>query len=94
MSEDQEQVVGGGPSAENTGGASEQGTLNCIQHPCGQADSRASELCEKAKGKAKEMEKEAEMSMELVWHKEESELPRRRVTGSQVRDSGQLVRLG
>ena len=74
--------------------ASEQGTLNCIQYPCGQADDRASELCETAKGKAKEMEKEAKMSMELVWHKEESELPRRRVTGSQVRDSGQLVRLG
>ena len=74
--------------------ASEQGTLNCIQYPCGQADDRASELCETAKGKAKEMEKEAKMSMELVWHKEESELPRRSVTGSQVRDSGQLVRLG
>lgn len=74
--------------------ASEQGTLNCIQHPCGQADNRASELCEKAKGKAKEMEKEAKLSMKLVWRREESKLPRRRVIGSQVMDSGQLVRLG
>lgn len=66
----------------------------CIQLPVGRLTNRASELCEKAKGKAKEMEKEAEMSMELVWHKEErANCPEggSRFTGE---DSGQLVRWG
>lgn len=51
-------------------------------------------MCEKATGKGKEVETEAEMSMELVWHMKESDWPRRRVTGSQAMDSGQLVRFG
>lgn len=60
--------------------ASEQGTLNRIRPPYGEADDRVSELCEKAKGKGKEVETEAEMSTELVWRMEESDLPGRRVT--------------
>ena len=74
--------------------ASEQGILNRIQPPYREADDRVSELWEKATGKGKEVETEAEMSTELVWHMEESNSPGRRVTGSQVMDSGQLVRFG
>ena len=74
--------------------SSEQGILNRIRPPYREADDRVSELWEKATGKGKEVETEAEMSTELVWHMEESNSPGRRVTGSQVMDSGQLVRFG
>lgn len=47
--------------------ASEDGALN--GHPGGEADNRVSELCEKAK----EIEKVAEMLVELVWRMEKSE---------------------
>ncbi|XP_049550384.1 MORF4 family-associated protein 1-like [Orcinus orca] len=47
--------------------ASEDGALN--GRPSGEADNRVSELCEKAK----EIEKVAEMLVELVWRMEKSE---------------------
>ncbi|KAK2098350.1 MORF4 -associated protein 1 [Saguinus oedipus] len=46
--------------------ASEESTLNQVQHPM-------LELCEKAEEKAKEMAKMAEMLVELVWRIERSE---------------------
>ncbi|XP_065744274.1 MORF4 family-associated protein 1-like [Phocoena phocoena] len=48
--------------------ASEDGALN--GRPGGEADDRVSELCEKAK----EIEKVAEMLVELVWRMEKSEV--------------------
>lgn len=71
-------MAGGGPSAhpdENTGGGLGAGHLESHSASYREADDRVSELCEKATGKGKEVETEAEMSTELVWHMEERDSP-------------------